>query len=489
MQEEGNNCAMCGLLRRKINENGILSNASDDDIEDGQVCINVLDDGPEYALRLEFELKVEGRTVDRFLVQRIEERPQRSLAGRFVRQDRADMDRLREWLKICERTHPAAGKGLELDMDSLRAIDTEGLRVREVDTPCRYACLSYVWGKGSQTQYTRAKKDILEAPNGLAAVELPQTINDAIKTTQEAGLRYLWVDALCILQDDPEDKTKIISKMGPIYGGAALTIIASANADPHEGLPGVGSTPRPIAQDTAEIQGITVAAALHDPRQPIPDIDESLWSSRAWTFQERALSARAVYFTRSQMIFKCAHSDVMMLEEQVPPRDPAFRHPPVEDQADAELMALLWKHPSLSQFGNKGLSGRDQDSTLMISGDINLQDFMKMSVKEKREIAPVFDITVGAPRDFMGSLADPDETPWDLYRRAVEHYTKRDLTWESDAVDAFSGVEHIVRRGGMNTRFWFGLPSFVFEQALLWQAGEPLGRRYGDDNRLAIFPS
>jgi hypothetical protein len=485
MQDDGSNCAMCGLLRRKINESGSLSQISDDDIADGQFYINVLDDGPECALRLEIELEIESKAVERIVLQRVEEQPQQPLAGRFVQQNRADMDRLREWFQICDDTHPSSGKGLEHDMASFRVIDTEELRVREVETPCRYACLSYVWGKGSQTQYTTATKDGLEAPNGLQEVELPQTIKDAIKVTKEAGLRYLWVDALCILQDDPEDKARIISKMGPIYGGATLTIVASANADPHEGLPGMGSAARSVAQDTIRIQGITLAVALHDPRQPIRDIDESVWSSRAWTFQERALSARHVYFTRSQMVFKCAHSDVM-LEEFVPVPDPAFRHPAMEDQAETDIMSLMWMHPSLSRFENKGFSGRDQDATFMITGDIDMHEFMKMSLKERREIAPVFDIKVDAPRDFMGSLADTDETPWDLYRRAVEDYTKRKLTWESDAVDAFAGVEHIVRRG-MNTKFWFGLPSFAFEQALLWQAREPLERRV-QDNR-AIFPS
>lgn len=485
MQDVVSNCAMCGLLRRKINENGSLSQFSDDDIADGQFYINVLDEGPEYALRLEFELVVEGRTVERIVVQRVEGQLHQPLAGRIVQQDRADMDCLREWLQICDTTHPSSGKGLELEMASLRVIDTEELRVCEVETPCQYACLSYVWGKGSQTQYTTATRKSLEAPNGLQAADLPQTIRDAIRVTQEAGVRYLWVDALCILQDDPDDKASIISKMGPIYGGATLTIIASANADPHEGLPGMGTADRSVAQDKVKIQGITLAVALHDPRRPIPDIDDSVWSSRAWTFQERALSARHVYFTRSQMVFKCAHSGVM-LEEAVPVPDPTFRHPGIEDKSETDLLSLVWQHPSLSRFPNKGISGRDQDSTLMIAGDIDVDAFFKMSIKERRKLVPVFDITVDPPRDFMSSLADPDETPWDLYRRAVEDYTKRKLTWESDAVDAFAGVEHIVRRG-MNTKFWFGLPSFVFEQALLWQAREPLERRVQEDE--AIFPS
>lgn len=488
MQEGGNRCAFCGLLRRKIVEGGSLSRMSGEDIRDEcTLYINVLDEGPEYALRLEIQVEAISRTVERFVVQRVEERPQQPLAGRLVHQDRADMACLREWLQVCDDAHPSSTKGLEVDLDSLRVIDTEELRVREVETPCRYACLSYVWGKGSQTQYTTATRNSLEAPNGLQVADLPQTIKDAITVTKEAGLRYLWVDALCILQDDAADKAKIISKMGPIYGGATLTIVASAHADPHEGLPGMGNARRPVAQDMARIQGMTLALGLHDPRQPIPDIDGSAWGSRAWTFQERALSARSVYFTHSQMVFKCVHGAVM-LEESVPVPDPAFRHQAIEDQTEMDLIMQLYFHPSLSRWQNKGFSTRNEDAKIMITTGIDMESYHKMSLKEKREIAPVFDIKVDPPCDFMGSLGDnaPGSTPWDLYRRAVHDYTKRKLTWQSDAVNAFAGVEHIVRRG-TNTKFWFGLPSFAFEQALLWRAMEPLELR--TEGERALFPS
>ncbi|EQB53798.1 hypothetical protein CGLO_06457 [Colletotrichum gloeosporioides Cg-14] len=344
--------------------------------------------------------------------------------------------------------------------------------------PSRYACLSYVWGKGSQTQYTTSTRDRLEAPQGLQKADLPQTITDAIRVTKEAGLRYLWVDALCILRDEPEDKAKIISKMGLIYGGSTMTIVATTNVDPHDGLAGMGTAHRPVAQNTAKIQGMTLAVGLHDPRRPISDIESSVWDSRAWTFQERALSKRSVHFTRSQMVFKCVHGAVM-LEENVPTLDPAFQHSTIEDGVHPDLLVLVWCHTSLRRFKNKGFTLREADQVMMMSEDIDLD---KMDPEERAKIAPVFNITVDdAPPDFMNTLGNTKgSTPWDLYRRAVYDYTKRKLSWESDAVVAFSGVEHIIRRG-TNTKFWYGLPSFAFEQALLWQVGEPLQPRYKND--------
>ncbi|KAF5364936.1 hypothetical protein D9758_008086 [Tetrapyrgos nigripes] len=485
MKEEGNNCVFCRLLRRKIIDNGLLSRLAEDDIQDGDFALNVIDEGPDYALRLEVELEGNGRTPERFVVQRLEEESQQPLAGRFVQQDQADMNRLRDWLRICEETHGLADQKPEIDMASLRVIDTEELCIREVDMPCRYACLSYVWGKGCQTQYTTDTRHALEAQRGLeeSTLGLPQTIKDAINVTQEAGLRYLWVDALCILQDDAKDKVKIISKMGTIYSAATLTIVASTNTDPQEGLPGIGSTPRLTTQMIANIQGITLAVALHDPRQPIPDIIDSVWSTRAWTFQEQALSTRSVHFTHSQMVFKCAHTTVM-LEETVPTPDPAFRHSAIEDQTEQDLMFRIWTDPSLRRYLNKGISTRNGD-IIMMSEDIDLSN---LDPEMKKTKAPVFDLKVDAPRDFMSSLGDIEggSTPWDMYRRAVDNYTKRKLTWESDAVNSFVGVEHIIRQG-TNTKFWYGLPSFALEHALLWQAGEPLERRSLSGK--AIFPS
>lgn len=480
-----NSCAFCTLLRQKIVHDGMLSPGTADDSKDSRFSINVIDEGPDYALRLEIQLGSQSGTARRFVVHRVKEEPKTPLGGRLVQQERADMNRLREWLQICEGTHRSPDESHELGLTSLRVIDTEELRVREVKMPFRYACLSYVWGKGSETQYKTTTRDDLELPDALheSKADLPQTIKDAIKVTKECGLRYLWVDAFCILQDDPEDKKKLISKMGFIYGGGALTIVASTNANPHEGLPGMGTVQRPISQSIAKVQGLALAVALHDPRQPIPDIESSVWNSRAWTFQERALSRRSVYFTGSQMAFKCVHGAVM-LEENVPIVDASFRYSAIEDQEMSDLMALVLCHQSMCRWPNKGLAIRGADSVTMMSEKIDLD---KLEPEERRARAPVFNIKIDAPRNFMDSLGNTEgSTPWDMYRRAVDDYTKRYLSWESDVVAAFTGVEHILRRG-FNTKFWFGLPEFAIEEALMWHAEGPLERRSAEGH--ALFPS
>ncbi|KXX75866.1 hypothetical protein MMYC01_209076 [Madurella mycetomatis] len=87
--------------------------------------------------------------------------------------------------------------------------------------------------------------------------------------------------------------------MNTIYGNAIITIVASTNSRPADGLPGVGKIPRSRFQIVKKVQRIPLAAAFHEARLPYGDIEDSVWKSRAWTFQERQLSRRAVYFTNT----------------------------------------------------------------------------------------------------------------------------------------------------------------------------------------------
>jgi hypothetical protein len=90
-----------------------------------------------------------------------------------------------------------------------------------------YAALSYFWGG---LQLVMTIMETLESYiKGLPIGSLPRTISDAIKFTRMLKLRFLWIDALCILQDSSEDKMKEINTLGDIYKNATVTI-ATANA-------------------------------------------------------------------------------------------------------------------------------------------------------------------------------------------------------------------------------------------------------------------
>lgn len=98
----------------------------------------------------------------------------------------------------------------------------------------RYTALSYCWG-GQQDIITKLAT-INTYTNGLPTGTLPKTIRDAITVTRGLQIRFLWIDALCIIQDSPEDKLREISTMGAIYKNATVTIAAAISSKVSDGF-------------------------------------------------------------------------------------------------------------------------------------------------------------------------------------------------------------------------------------------------------------
>ncbi|KAF2730048.1 hypothetical protein EJ04DRAFT_393411, partial [Polyplosphaeria fusca] len=95
----------------------------------------------------------------------------------------------------------------------------------------RYVCLSHCWGpRGCSIKTTRPR---LEAHKARIAFEdLPKTFQDAVTFTRWLKVRYLWIDALCILQDDENDWERESSAMAATYENSYLTLsAATANCD------------------------------------------------------------------------------------------------------------------------------------------------------------------------------------------------------------------------------------------------------------------
>ncbi|PSN62948.1 hypothetical protein BS50DRAFT_455258, partial [Corynespora cassiicola Philippines] len=89
-----------------------------------------------------------------------------------------------------------------------------------------YLALSYVWGSAKTIQTTKTNIGALEKQNSLImhAGSLPRTIRDAMTFVKRLGQRYLWVDSLCIVQDDGVEKHSQIAMMHEIYSAAYVTI-------------------------------------------------------------------------------------------------------------------------------------------------------------------------------------------------------------------------------------------------------------------------
>lgn len=86
----------------------------------------------------------------------------------------------------------------------------------------RCACLSYVWGGAPTLKALRSNIDELMVEESLETrhSEIPKTIRNTIGLVEQLGIKYLWVDALCIVQDDTESKHVQIQAMAGIYANA-----------------------------------------------------------------------------------------------------------------------------------------------------------------------------------------------------------------------------------------------------------------------------
>jgi hypothetical protein len=90
---------------------------------------------------------------------------------------------------------------------------------------------------------------------GIAWSEVSKYFRDAIAITRKLGIRYLWIDSLCIIQDDREDQELEAIKMGSVYGNAYLVLAATAAADGDVGC----IFPRPISQEVRAAGHIILA--------------------------------------------------------------------------------------------------------------------------------------------------------------------------------------------------------------------------------------
>lgn len=169
-----------------------------------------------------------------------------------------DVERLRTWIRRCywyhsvEESWPCWSTRQSLDLhlsglSTLRLIDVRrdyiiecGGDTQDAVVP-RYVALSYVWGGTPTVRLVGANKSTLLQVGGLlnAWDSLPRTIRDAIVLVRKLGAGYLWIDSLCLVQDDEEDIKRGVDAMDKIYTKAWLTIIAAHGHNADAGLPGM----------------------------------------------------------------------------------------------------------------------------------------------------------------------------------------------------------------------------------------------------------
>ncbi|KAK8008147.1 hypothetical protein PG991_010698 [Apiospora marii] len=219
-----------------------------------------------------------------------------------------DIGLLNQWKRSCDEDHgnKCSDRLATLAHPLSYLIDTQQMCLVPAAPDMVYVALSYVWGQVRMLKATRENLERLQQPNALQTLEgqLPRTIRDSIALVPLLEERYLWVDSLCIPQDDEKVAQLNISQMAAIFENASLTIVACDGNDAEFGLRGLrhSSQPRSLPGLLPLAPGITLTTRSEDILGGTP------WSRRGWTLQEQIFSRRSIIFYENTIQWICRSS-------------------------------------------------------------------------------------------------------------------------------------------------------------------------------------
>jgi hypothetical protein len=223
-------------------------------------------------------------------------------------------DFIRLWLKECSTTHELCRPDIRSSIAPTRLLSLAKGMVRlvhakDLPAPPLYFTLSHCWGRAEIFKLTRQNIKLLCIE--ICEDVIYKTFRDAIKVTRGLGFEYLWIDSLCIIQDDTEDWRREASMMGHIYGGSFLNIAASRAEDGRGGLffQRTDDELRRIQRFQIEVGRGPTCKWFNciDHAIDRADMDDSPLAKRGWTFQERFLAPRTAHFAKSRLYWECKH--------------------------------------------------------------------------------------------------------------------------------------------------------------------------------------
>jgi hypothetical protein len=283
------------------------------------------------------------------------------------------------WIESCQRNHmdciqPSHSKLPTRILDVGGEGDTIYLR-DSADAVGPYNILTHCWGPGPTFSTTRV--NLTSRYMGFPIEELPATFRDAVQVTRVLGIKYLWIDSLCIIQRDQVDWLAESNKMQDYYKNAYLTIGAATAENSSAGF---------LHPRTERKVQLSIGRGLCCRLEPHlwPTLAQSVLHKRAWCLQEHILSTRLLQFTQSEIILECQTT----LERET------GGYPPYLARRD------------LREVDSMSLTGAD------LKGVLVPVTFGKLTV----------------------------EQTFQTWYRTIEEYTNRDLTFPGDRLPAISGL-------------------------------------------------
>ncbi|RYP07669.1 hypothetical protein DL764_002369 [Monosporascus ibericus] len=318
-----------------------------------------------------------------------------------------NVELIREWVRRCDAAHDhTCDRKYDMHLlppAELSFINVENLCFASPKSTVRYAALSYVWGTLAVLRALKFNIADLRQPGAFSSAqyELPRTIQDAVTLCSRLGIRYLWVDSVCIVQDDPESRGEQLRAMAAVYGHAYFTIAVLSAEHANAGIYRVGPTDCPYKpQEIVTLPSRPLISATSRPAVGLNalGISDIKWNTRGWTLQELVFSRRILVMGK---LATWACFGDQWTEDVEFASDLDGRPAPADKINDNKLGAVTW--PCIS-----------------------------------------------------------------AYSRLAEEYGRRDLSYSSDTINAFSGIITPMSQwfpGGL----LYGIAEFTFNIGLLWR--------------------
>ncbi|PVH77380.1 HET-domain-containing protein [Cadophora sp. DSE1049] len=233
--------------------------------------------------------------------------------------------RAKSWISRCDKTHRSCQSAaeprlprrvLEISADKVRLIETNGQFNH-------YIALSHCWGD-SRPPCLTTKVNLDANMDEISWESLPKTFQDSILVCREMNIRYLWIDSICIIQDDDIDWMQESAKMASVYHGSYLTICATSALSDDVGLWTAFSEGAPVKKLIVKIESQDFQIYLRtrdDVRAVHLDCKFSTalrprthalnpLLSRGWTFQEGLISPRLLQFGYGELLWQCPEQQI-----------------------------------------------------------------------------------------------------------------------------------------------------------------------------------
>ena len=336
-----------------------------------------------------------------------------------------------DWLDDCEKNHDSCQMyDQPLPTRVIHVGDDKGkepfLHLSKGEKG-RYAALSHCWG--GEVPLKTKKCNLLEHQRCIPFGVLPKNFQHAITVARAIGINYVWIDSLCILQDDGQDWEIESSRMASCYQNAHVVLIASNSSDSQGGLwdkswDDYGQMSRMkefqyMNSSGSMSQIIALTELSHEddiPESYLEYAAPSPISKRAWTLQEQLLGSRCIFFTGKELLWKChgAQKCECMQEDN-------------EDKFAQRRRKSLWE------------SATSPDSSKRF-GD---------------------------------------------WRSLMAYYSKRQITYESDRLPAISGMAHHMQSKGAG-EYLAGMWKDDIWEGLLWLP-RPVWPQITNDNLTSTY--